>query len=72
MSYNTISVNSGCAFVIHNDTALHFHFLNNNSISPEYDTLQVKWVFNNACGWNSNPQHILLGGKVGCLSDPIQ
>lgn len=40
--------------------------------SPEYDTLQVEWVFDNACGWDSNPQHILLGGKVGRLSDPIQ
>lgn len=41
-------------------------------ISPEYDTLQVKRVFDDARGWDSNSQHILLGGKVGCLSNPVQ
>lgn len=40
--------------------------------SPEYDTLQVERVFNDARGGDSNPQHILLGGKVGWLGDPVQ
>lgn len=40
--------------------------------SPEYDTLQVKRVFNDARGGDSNPQHILLSGKVGWLGDPVQ
>lgn len=40
--------------------------------SPEYDTLQVKGILNDARGGDPNPQHILLGGKVGWLSDPIQ
>ncbi len=40
--------------------------------SPEDDTLQVKWIFNDARGGDSNSQHILLGGKVGRLGNPIQ
>lgn len=46
--------------------------LNTSLRSPEYDTLQVKRVFNDARGGDSNPQHILLGGKVRRLGDPVQ
>lgn len=41
-------------------------------ISPEYDALQIKWIFNNARGRDSNPQHILLRRKIGRLGDPVQ
>lgn len=28
---------------------------------PENDALQVKRVFNDPCGWNTDPKDILLG-----------
>lgn len=40
--------------------------------SPEYDALEIKWIFDNASGRDPNPQHILLGGKIGGLGDPVQ
>lgn len=53
-------------------TVFYHSFLSKGLISPEYDALQIKWIFNNARGRDSNPQHILLRRKIGWLGDPVQ
>ena len=39
---------------------------------PEDDTLEVKGVLDDARSGDPNSQHILLGGKVRGLCDPVQ
>lgn len=39
---------------------------------PEDDTLEVKGVLDDARSGDPNPQHILLGGQVRGLCDPVQ
>lgn len=53
-------------------TTVFFLFLNVSLRSPEYDALQVERVLDNTRGRDSNPQHVLLGGEVAWLGDPVQ
>ena len=52
-------------------TTVGFYF-RSDQILPEYDALQVKRVFDDARGRDSNPQHVLLSGKKGRLCDSVQ
>lgn len=67
-SYKLLSVYNSSFFLL----VFFFQILKKHLISPEYDTLQVKRVFNDACGWDSNPQHVLLGGQIGWVGDSVQ
>lgn len=39
---------------------------------PENDALQVERVFNDPCGGNANPKHILLGWQIVWFGNTIQ
>lgn len=41
-------------------------------VLPENDALQVEGIFDNPCGWDANPKHVLLSWQIRWLCDTLQ